>query len=179
MVTRPSLQQEIKKRRPFDVPEEEAFLNVWRTSSHLHADHDSIFREAGITGAQYNVLRILRGAGGEGLPTGEIAGRMISRVPDITRIVDRLEASGLVERERLEHATPGGDRRVVLVKIAAKGLELLARIDGPILDVIRGQLGHMTRKELAELNRLLVKARHPPNRDGVHEHHARAVKSVK
>jgi DNA-binding MarR family transcriptional regulator len=98
-------------------------------------------------------LRILRGAG-EPLPCQEIASRMITRLPDITRLVDRLLEAGLVERSR----TPM-DRRLVLTTITAAGLRLLAAIDDPLLRLQREQLGHLTRSELAELNRLLVKAR--------------------
>jgi len=101
-------------------------------------------------------LRILRGAGSGGLPSTEIAGRMVTRVPDITRLVDRLEATGLVERSRTSE-----DRRVVIVCITAKGLDVLASLDGPITKLHLAQLGHLTRKELEEFNRLLVKAREP------------------
>jgi DNA-binding MarR family transcriptional regulator len=151
-----ALQEEISKRHPFECPEEEAALNLLRTVDHLGQEFTRLFHEYGISGPQYNVLRILRGVGGEGLPCVDIAGRMITRMPDITRLVDRLEAAGLVARRRTEE-----DRRVVLVTITAAGLELLARLDRPVLDLHRRQLGHLTRAELAELNRLLVKARRP------------------
>src|SRR4051794_2108458 len=149
------LQDEIKKRNPFDAPEQEVALTLARTADHLQAGFARLFKTHGITGAQYNVLRILRGAGAE-LPCLEIAGRMISHLPDITRLVDRLEAAGLVERCRTRE-----DRRLVLVRITKPGLRILAELDAPVLDLHRRQLGHLTPEEMAELNRLLVKARQP------------------
>ena len=106
---------------------------------------------------QYNVLRILRGVGGCGLPSTEIGARMIARVPDVTRLVDRLEAVGYVERCRISQ-----DRRVVQVKITEKGLKTLAEMDEPVLSLNKKLLRHMTRTELDELSRLLVKARQTP-----------------
>ena len=91
------LQDEIKKRNPFDSPEQEVALNLARTADRHHGEFARLFKGHGITGAQYNVLRILRGAG-EALPCQEISGRMIAQLPDITRLVDRLEDAGLVER---------------------------------------------------------------------------------
>jgi DNA-binding MarR family transcriptional regulator len=149
------LQHEIKKRNPFDCPEQEAALNLARTADRFHDSFGRLFKCHGITGAQYNVLRILRGAA-DALPCQEIAARMITRVPDITRLVDRLEEAGLVARSRTEE-----DRRLVLTRITDCGLALLARLDEPILRLHREHLGHLTCEELAELNRLLVKARNP------------------
>jgi DNA-binding MarR family transcriptional regulator len=151
-----ALQEEINKRHPFECPEEEAALNLVRTVDHLGQEFSRLFHEHGVSGPQYNVLRILRGVGGDGLPCVDIAGQMITRMPDITRLVDRLEAAGLVERRRTEE-----DRRVVLVRITPAGLDVLSRLDRPVLDLHRRQLGHLSRAELAELNRLLVKARRP------------------
>ena len=152
------LKDEIKKKKPFESPAEEAYLNLLRTTTVLAADFERLFKDAGLSEPQYNVLRILRGAGagGAGLPCLEIASRMITRVPDITRLVDRLEAAGLVERARTSE-----DRRVVLVKITAEGLEAIAPLDERLVEIHRRQMGHMTRKELDELSRLLVKAREP------------------
>jgi DNA-binding MarR family transcriptional regulator len=150
------LQEEIGKRHPFESPEEEATLNLVRTLDYLTQDFAPLFAEHGVSGPQYNVLRILRGVGGDGLPCQEIAGRMITRMPDITRLVDRLEAAGFVERRRTE-----ADRRVVLVAITRAGLDVLARLDAPVRELHRRQLGHLSRAELAELNRLLVKVRRP------------------
>src|SRR4051812_44515835 len=152
------LKDEIKKKKPFDNPEEEAYLNLLRTTTVLAADFERLFKDVGLSEPQYNVLRILRGAGadGTGLPCLEIAARMITRVPDITRLVDRLEAAGLVERARTSE-----DRRVVLVKITKKGLDAIAPLDPGLVEIHKRQMGHMTRKELDELSRLLVKAREP------------------
>ncbi len=152
-----ALQQELGKRNPFDCPEQEASLNLLRTQDYLVAPFARLFGEHGISGPQYKVLRILRGHGGAGLPTQLIAGQMVSHMPDITRLVDRLEGAGLVERTR----TPE-DRRVVLVRITAKGLDLLTALDQPVLDLHTRLLGHLTAQELALLSRLLVKARRPP-----------------
>jgi DNA-binding MarR family transcriptional regulator len=148
------LKDEIKKQKPFEHAEEEAYLNLLRTTTVLFAEFERLFKDAGLSEPQYNVLRILRGAGGDGLPCTEIGGRMITRVPDITRLVDRLEAAGFVERARTSE-----DRRVVLVKVTRKGLDVLARLDEPVTTMNRQLLGHMTRDELDELSRLLVKAR--------------------
>jgi len=151
------LQHEIGKKKPFDVPEVEAGLNLIRTVSALADDFETLFREHGISGAAYNVLRILRGAGPNGRMCHQIGTDMITRVPDVTRLVDRLERAGLAQRRRCDK-----DRRVVHVKITTKGLEVLARLDRPTVELHRRQLGHLTRAELAELNRLLVKARTSP-----------------
>ena len=150
------LKDEIKKKLPFEHAEEEAYLNLLRTSTILIADFEKLLKEHGLSEPQYNVLRILRGAGGNGLPCLEVGSRMITRVPDTTRLVDRLEAAGYVERRRISE-----DRRVVLVKITKKGLAAIAPLDDKLLAIHKKQMGHMTRDELKELSRLLVKARHP------------------
>jgi len=107
-----------------------------------------------ITPPQYNVLRILRGAGQEGLPTLEIATRMIEETPGITRLIDRLEAKELVSRHRCE-----SDRRQVFCRITRAGLALLGRIDAPLLAVEETSLGTLSKRELTELMALLEKAR--------------------
>jgi DNA-binding MarR family transcriptional regulator len=150
------LKDEIKKKKPFDDPTEEAYLNLLRTATVLAADFERLFKNAGLSEPQYNVLRILRGAGGDGLPCLEVGARMITRVPDVTRLVDRLEAAGLVDRNRTRE-----DRRVVMVKITGKGLEAVGALDRPLREIHKRQMGHMNRRELEELSRLLVKARHP------------------
>ena len=152
-----SLKDEIKKKKPFEHPEEEAYLNLLRTTTVLYAQFEALLKQSGLSEPQYNVLRILRGVGGCGLPSSEVGARMITRVPDVTRLVDRLEAAGLVERCRIAE-----DRRVVQVKITAKGLAALADLDEPLVALNRKLLAHMTRKELDDLIRLLEKARHPP-----------------
>ena len=152
-----ALKDEIKKINAFEHPEEEAYLNLLRTTSVLFADFERLFKAHGISEPQYNVLRILRGAGGEGLPSLEIGSRMITRVPDVTRLVDRLEARGFVRRQRTER-----DRRVVLVSITAKGLKVLAELDEPVMCTLREQFRHMSREEMNDISRLLAKLRAPP-----------------
>jgi DNA-binding MarR family transcriptional regulator len=155
------LQHEIKKRTPFERPGEEVYLNLLRTHSVLVAQFEKFFKEYGLTEPQYNVLRILRGArsgGQNGLPCLEIGQRMITRVPDVTRLVDRLQAAGLVTRGSTRH-----DRRVVLISITRSGLNLLTKIDDPGRKLLDQLMGHLQPKEVRELNRLLVKARQSVN----------------
>ena len=151
------LTREIRQNKPFATLEEEVFLNVLLTCDVLLRAEVDVLRTADLSFPQYNVLRILRGAGAEGLPTGGIAERMVNRDPDITRLLDRLEARGLVRRAR-----DGRDRRVVVAGITAAGLAVLRPLDGPVTRVHRDQLAHMTRKELETLIGLLEKARTPP-----------------
>lgn len=150
------LQKELQKKKPFECPEQEVAINLLRTTDFLSREGHPLFESHGISGQQYNVLRILRGHRETGLPCQKIVAQMITQMPDITRLVDRLEASGFVTRERTEQ-----DRRLVIVHITALGMDLLAELDQPILDLHRGQMKHMTRAELAELNRLLEKLRRP------------------
>jgi len=155
MTRHPStLAGEIKKRRAFDLPQEEAYLNLLRTVSVLVEPFERLLKAHRISEPKYNVLRILRGAGGDGLPSLEIGVRMIQRLPDVTRIVDRLESDGFVRRARTT-----ADRRVVMVQITSKGLDLLKRLDRPVNELHRSQFANFSQRELTELNRLLVKAR--------------------
>ena len=147
------LQRELKKQRPFDSPEQEALLNLVRTNDQLQIHFTRLFRQFGLTPAQYNVLRILRGAG-QPLPILEIAARMITVVPGITGLVDRLEEAGWVGRLRCKE-----DRRVIHVDLTEKARTLVAKLDEPVVGLHKELLGHMTRDELAQLNRLLEKAR--------------------
>jgi DNA-binding MarR family transcriptional regulator len=155
-----SLAAEIKKRQPFDCPAQEAYLNIMRTHSLLLGPFEHLLKQYGISPAKYNILRILRGSLGSGesreygLPSLEIADRLITRVPDITRLVDGLEADEMVVRTRCTE-----DRRVVYVGITAKGMELLDLLEEPVMQLHRRSMAHMDSEELAELNRLLVKAR--------------------
>lgn len=153
-MARSRLQKEIRQTRPFDSPEVEAYLNLLRTHDRLHGDLKRFLKQHGISQPQYNVLRILRGAGDQGLPCLAVADRMVTRVPDVTRLVERLADAGLVCRDRSK-----ADGRVVLTRLTPKGKRLLARLDDPVAAFHREQLGHMTRKELATLSRLLEKAR--------------------
>ena len=151
----PKLQHELKKKRPFESPEEEAVLNVMRTSDQLQIRSARLLREHGLTPSQYNVLRILRGEG-KPLPILEVADRMLAAVPGITGLIDRLEGMGLVARERSTE-----DRRVVFVAITAKGLDLLGKLDEPEAALHKRLIGHLSPAELRELSRLLEKARRP------------------
>ncbi len=151
------LGDEIGKRRPFDVPEVEAFLNVMRTASMLQSETGRFLKRFGLSESQYNALRILRGHAAEsreGVPSQTIGEELVAQVPDVTRLVDRLVDAGLAERSRTE-----SDRRVVLVRITRAGADLLGKIDKPLADLHKRQLGHMSRAELAEISRLLVRAR--------------------
>lgn len=151
-----ALQRELGKKKPFECPEQEATLNLLRTTDFLCREGNALFEKHGISGPQYNVLRILRGHRETGLCGQHIVAQMVTQMPDITRLVDRLEASGFVRRERTDQ-----DRRLILVHITAAGLELLASLDEPIISLHRKQMKHLSRAEIAELNRLLVKLRQP------------------
>jgi DNA-binding MarR family transcriptional regulator len=149
----PKLQHELKKKRPFDLPEQEAALNVVRTSDQLQIRFSRLFREHGLTPSQYNILRILRGEGAP-LPILEIASRTITVVPGITGLIDRLEQAGFVTRNRCPE-----DRRVIYVVLTDTGVRKVADLDQPVVDLHKKLLGHMSNAELRELSRLLEKAR--------------------
>ena len=151
------LQTELKKKRPFESAEEEALLNLWRTHDRFQIRFARFFREFGLTSSQYNVLRILRGEG-KPLPCLEIAERMITPVPAITGLIDRLEAMELITRDRSTD-----DRRVVFVAISPQGLEKINQMDAPLAALHKKMIGHLARPELSELSRLLEKARARPN----------------
>jgi MarR family 2-MHQ and catechol resistance regulon transcriptional repressor len=147
------LQQEIKKRQPFELLEQEACLNLFRTSDLLQNRMGKFMREFGLTPSQYNILRILRGEG-KPLPSLEIASRMIQVVPAITGLVDRLEAQNLVVRKRCNE-----DRRVVFIDITPAGLELLSKIDQPLYEAHKQVLSMLSEEEMRTLSRLLEKIR--------------------
>src|SRR5579872_97523 len=142
------------RRRPA-CPEEVAFLDLLRTTDMLSRGLVAILKTEDLSATQYNVLRILRGAP-EGLPCGEIGNRMITRDPDITRLLDRLEKRGLISRCRETR-----DRRMILTRISPEGLELLARLDEPVQQAHREQLGHLGRERLKALTELLRVSRGP------------------
>jgi DNA-binding MarR family transcriptional regulator len=148
------LRTEIKQTKPFGTLEQEAQLNLERTTAVLGHAFGEGLKEYGITPTQYNVLRILRGAGDCGLCRNEVRDRLISQVPDVTRLLDRLEESGLIERERSTT-----DRRLVSTRITTAGLELLKTLDEPVLDLHHRLLGHLSDEQLRTLNELLVLAR--------------------
>jgi len=149
------LSHEVGKREPFGCPQQEAHLNLVRTTDVLQRRIDAaIFAPAGLSDTQYNVLRILRGAGDSGLRCGEIAARLVARDPDITRLLDRLIARGLVRRSR-----DAEDRRVVRAFITREGLELIAPLDAPLLAEHRRLLGGLDGEEITALIWLLERIR--------------------
>ena len=148
------IQDEIQQTRPFASAAEEAFLNVQRTANVLGAESAEVLRDHDLTPTQYNVLRILRGAGEQGLTAGDIAARMVTRDPDVTRLIDRLEKRGLVDRWRCTE-----DRRVVWTRISTNGLGVIEALDGPVSAQHQARLGHMTDARLALLIELLEEAR--------------------
>ncbi|HLJ28753.1 MAG TPA: MarR family transcriptional regulator [Candidatus Angelobacter sp.] len=137
------------KRGRTACPEEAAYLDLFRTTDMLARGLVQIIKAEDLSPTQYNVLRILRGSP-QGLPCGEVANRMITRDPDVTRLLDRLEKRDLISRRR-----ETCDRRTVMARITPEGLKLLARLDGPVLAAHRRQLGHLGGKRLAELAELL------------------------
>ena len=147
------LQDELKKKRPFELAEQEAILNILRTSDQFQNRLGRLLREYDLTQSQYNVLRILRGEG-KPMPCLEIGDRMIQVVPAMTGLLDRLEKQGLVQRERCTE-----DRRVVYVELTEAARGLLERMDNPVMELHKQLIGHLTQAELKELSRLLEKAR--------------------
>ena len=145
-----------KSARRFDSPQQEVYLNLWRTYDRLRAYEDELFGRHGLTAQQYNALRLLRAAHPEKVPTLSVAARLVSRAPDITRLLDKLAARGLIERER-----PADNRRVVNVGITAEGLALLDTLAADVRACHERQLGHLSEEEMAVLAALLRKARQP------------------
>ncbi|HEY7159199.1 MAG TPA: MarR family transcriptional regulator [Gemmataceae bacterium] len=142
--------------RRFDSLEQEVFLGLWRTYDRLRALEDELFDRHDLTPQQYNALRLLRGEHPGTLRTLDLAARLVSRAPDITRLLDKLERRGLIERDR-----PADNRRVVHVGITAAGIALLDKLREPLRACHAQQLGHLSRKELEELIALLRAARLP------------------
>lgn len=141
------LRQELRQKRPFSSVQEEVVLSILRTADHVVVPLNEVLRRAELSHSQYNILRILRGAGEGGLPCGEIGGRMVRRDPDVTRLLDRLDARGLITRTRGTK-----DRRVVCASITAAGLELLAALDDPVEQSVERALADVP---LARLRLLL------------------------
>jgi MarR family transcriptional regulator, organic hydroperoxide resistance regulator len=144
------LQAELKQKIPFTSREQEAYLSLLRTADTLQSQVEARLKGFGLTATQYNALRILRGAGPEGLPCREIGGRMITHDPDITRLLNRLEDRGFVVRSRAKR-----DRRVIYGKITAAGLKLLREMDGPIDKYGRQMFRHVGQDRLKQLIELL------------------------
>lgn len=144
------LREEIAQRRPFHSLKAEAAVSILRTAAVLERHFAQVVASSGITIQQYNVLRILRGAGDEGLPTLVIRDRMIHAAPGITRLLDKLEAAGLARRER---CSP--DRRQVFCYITPAGLEVITRLDAAMREADDSAVGSLTEDELRDLLRLL------------------------
>ena len=142
--------------RRFDSLEQEAFLNLWRSYDRLHLLEEELFGRYDLTPQQYNALRLLRGESGRKLPTLALAARLVSRAPDITRLLDKLEERGLVQRER-----PADNRRMVLIGLTDAGKALLADLDAPVRACHARQLRHLSESQLRELIVLLRAARAP------------------
>jgi len=148
------IQAGTEQRKPSSSLEEEAFVALQRTADRLQRRVAEMLKQHGLSPTQYNALRILRGAGPEGLPCREAAERMINRDPDMTRLLDRLERRGLVERNR-QHS----DRRVITTRITNTGLDLLKGLDRPVEDFHRQLLGSIGEAKLQLLVQLLETAR--------------------
>ncbi len=141
------------------IPQNKVFIAILKTADALGQEAEQLLKSHSLTGAQYNVLRILRGAGPGGLPCNAIGDRMISHDPDMTRLLDRMEKRKLISRERQTD-----DRRVVLTCITREGLELLKTLDQPIRDLHRRQFRHMAAARLKRLAQLLEEVRpHKPD----------------
>ena len=140
------LQKEIQQSQPFALIEEEAILNVIRTAGVLQQATLDFLKDFGLSPVQYNVLRILRGAGATGATCSQIGDRLLTRDPDITRLLDRMESRGLIVRVRSIE-----DRRVVIARISEAGLALVDRIDRPLRELALSRLGKFGGEALAEL----------------------------
>lgn len=148
-----TLAEEIGKKKPFDSLEQETLLNLARTFSIMSGRLTKLLKQFEITPSQYNVLRILRGHG-EPVSVYQIADEMISSLPDMPRLIDRMQAAGLVDKQRCE-----SDRRVVWVALTTKSKKLLTKIDQPLIELHQKQFEHMSESQLRKLNELLEIAR--------------------
>jgi DNA-binding MarR family transcriptional regulator len=148
------LKEELKQKKPFASTEQEAFLNLQRTADALMRGLEELLKPAGLTQTQYNVLRILRGAKAAGLLCRELSERMVTRDPDITRLLDRLQRRGLISRLRDRK-----DRRGITVRITAAGESLVSTLDDPVARLHHRQLSHLGGLKLHRLIDLLEGAR--------------------
>ena len=146
--------KQLQSPQPPRTPEQGVFLNLQKTADLLMAELAAVLKSGELSPTQYNVLRILRAAGAGGLPCGRISERMLTREPDMTRLLDRLETRGLIARSRSTE-----DRRVVRGTITEKGLGVLTELDEPVAGLHRRQLGHLGREKLRQLTDLLEQAR--------------------
>lgn len=148
------LRQELRQSRPFQSPEQEAFLSVLRTAAVLSDELEHVLKPEGISLAQYNVLRILRGAEPHGLCRNEVRDRMLTRMPDMTRLLDRMEQAGLVARTRSQ-----SDRRLVTTRITTRAMQLLERVDDAVVEEHRRRFGHLSKSDMRTLIGLLEQVR--------------------
>ena len=149
-----SLHEELGESQPFQVPEQEAYLNLVRTHALLSDEVAELFKQHHLSQPLYNVLKVVARMGSAGMPSQSIAQYMVARDPDITRLVDRLQKDGSIERERDEQ-----DRRIVRVRVTQLGLDLIQKIDPPIWKLHQQQFRHLSQEKLKLLNQLLVEAR--------------------
>jgi DNA-binding MarR family transcriptional regulator len=161
MIKAAAVKQQQRKAKRFDSPQQEVYLNLWRTYDRLRAFEDELFARHGLTAQQYNALRLLHAAHPRPLPTLAVAQKLISRAPDITRLLDRLVERGLAARER-----PPENRRTVMVAVTGAGLALLDELAAEVRACHDRQLGHLTSAEMRTLVELLKKARGPHEPDG-------------
>lgn len=152
-ITAPS---NLPKASRFDSSQQEVYLNLWRTYDRLRSIEDAVFSQFDLTAQQYNTLRLLRGEHPQKLHTLVLAKRLVSKAPDITRLLDRLEQRKIISRER-----PDDNRRVVKVGITPQGLKLLQKLDHEVLECSQKQLGHLDALQLNHLVSLLRLARKP------------------
>ncbi len=145
-----------RHHRRYDTLEQEAYLNLWRTYDRLKLIEEELFNTYELSAQQYNALRLLRAAEGTGLTVQGIGSKLISRAPDMTRMLDRLEQRGWIARTRR-----ADNRRVVDVHITAAGIQLLDQLSEPICEVHRRQLGHLSPAKLKQFVALLAEARQP------------------
>ena len=150
-----TLQEELKQNKPFNSLEQEALLSVVRTSANLMDKFELFLRPHGITATQYNVLRILRGAEPSGLCRNELRDRMLTRMPDVTRLLDRMEEAGLVERAR-----DNEDRRMVTTRITKKAAQLLATLDPLVAANEKHFFSGISREQIQTLIDVLEVVRH-------------------
>ena len=150
----PALQDELRQTKPFRTLRQEAQLNIVRTANVLSDAFEQMLKPHGITGTQYNVLRILRGAEPDGLCRNEVSQRLLNRMPDATRLLDRMEEAGLVTRER-----SASDRRLVTTRITRKGRQIVDDLDNAADEQHEQALGHLSEQQLKTLIKLLTLVR--------------------
>ena len=150
----PGIQQELKQKKPFRTLQQEAYLSVVRTATVLTDAMEDLVKSRGISATQFNVLRILRGSDADGLCRNALRDRMLTRMPDMTRLLDRMEEAGLVVRVR-----EGEDRRMVMTRITEKGRRLLDDLEAPVMALHKKQMAGLSDAQLRSLSDLLTLVR--------------------